>query len=429
MYAIRIDTPEVKQRQLQRRGFSSKAAATDALEHIRDLLKVAGDDEEYRALIGERIFEDSARGGALPGIEDVRRLKDANVDPSQRPVTVSEWLGQWLEMKAHDEAISPGTLALRRHHVEMWWRLHLGSVRLDRLTDTHIHRVRTWVKDRNVVIKQARAAREPVPVDPLDPRMSTRVLSDNTWAQILATLDVALAEAQRRGYLVRNPMKLVRGPTVDRKPPKVWTAEEAKTFIAFAYERDPWQAPLFELALRRGLRRGELLGLRWGDVDWKSGYLTIGQQRVGNDGHVRERMKTAASAREIPLGPALLGRLRELYLRRGRPGGNALLFVDRLGNPPKPPNLTRQFQALARKAGLPVITLHQTRHTALTLLLESGVDVKTVADIAGHSDVRTTLNTYRVVTRAAMEQAVEKIDARLDPEGVPESGQLGTAVW
>jgi integrase len=219
----------------------------------------------------------------------------------------------------------------------------------------------------------------------------------------------------------------VRGPRVNRKPPRVWSAEEAEAFLAFAYERDPWLAPLFEMALRRGLRRGELLGLKWGDINWQTGYVTIGRQRVGNDGHVRPRTKTSA-VREIPLGPALVAHLRELRLRRGRPDDDEWLFLDRLGQPPKPPNLTRQFQALVRRAGLPEITFHNTRHTALTLLLEAGVDVKTVADIAGHTDVRTTLNIYRVVLRAAMDNAVQRIDARLDPEGVIEEGRFETSV-
>jgi integrase len=343
-------------------------------------------------------------------------------------VTVGEWLDQWLELRTHDERTSPGTLALRRHHIESYWRPHLGAVRLDRLTDTHIARVRTWMKQRNEVVGAARRGRRPVPHDPLDPRMLPRVVSDGTWSQIFTTLNATLNEALKRGLIGRNPAKLVGKPRVDRKPARVWTSEEVRAFIDFVYEADPWLAPMFELALRRGVRRGELLGLQWGDVSWRTGDLSISRQRVDNDGHVQESTKTQSSTRVIPLGSRLVARLRELQLRRGRPGGGEWLFVDRLGRPPKPTLLSQYFGRLVAQAGLPAITLHNTRHTAATLLLEGGARVKDVATILGHSSVRTTMDTYQVVTKTALDDAVERLDVQLDHEGAEEVGQNRTSV-
>ena len=433
-YAVRVDTTKTPRRQLQRRGFPTKRAAEEELKLVVALLDVAGGDEEALREVGDMLFDTTrwGGGGRLPTPDDVRRRLDADLNPAAPSMTVARWLDDWLEAKGD---ASESTRALLRHRVEAYFKPHLGRYTLERLSYRQVRAMFTWIDQRSEQVRAVREANrsrqrgEPVvvvPDDPLDVRQVARGVGDGTQRQLRVTLLDALGQAATHGLLPRQRFEMIREMTdlrkVRRRHPKVWSPEQVRQFLAFAYKEEPWLAPLYELAARRGLRRGELCGLRWGDVDWKAGYVRVERQRIGGDGAVVVT-KTEGSDRDVPLGRELKATLLAYHLRRGRPGDDVWLFTDRSDRAPRPPNVTFRFNQLARDAGLPTIRLHDLRHSAATMMLEEGVPVKVVSTILGHSRVQTTMDTYQAVTRASLDGAAERLDALLaDPDVAQEVG-------
>jgi integrase len=229
-----------------------------------------------------------------------------------------------------------------------------------------------------------------------------------TQHKILKVLALALHDAIEHRLLDRMPAgwgKLL--PSPPRRPPTVWTPEQVNRFLE-ATRGDRFFA-LWWLALLRGPRRGELLAMRWQDVDWQAREVVIPEA------------KTDAGIRSIPLSEDGVGVLRdhrkrqleERLLAHGAYEDNDLVFAREDGSPIPGHQITFGFQRLAREHGLPVIRFHDCRHTAATLGLEAGVDVVVVSKMLGHADVRITMDTYQHVRRQVFDDATAKVDALL----------------
>jgi integrase len=179
---------------------------------------------------------------------------------------------------------------------------------------------------------------------------------------------------------------------------------EARTFLDTARETGDRFEALYVLAITTGLRRGELLGLRWDDADLNRGTLRVGRALVREGGrHVVGETKTKRGRRRVNLTPRTVAtlkahrrrqlehrvRLANLYEDYG------LIFASENGTPLNPENLVkRSFKPLLRKAGLPEIRFHDLRHTCATLLLGRGVHPKIVQELLGHDTIAMTLDTY-----------------------------------
>ncbi len=171
-----------------------------------------------------------------------------------------------------------------------------------------------------------------------------------------------------------------------------------------------------------GLRRGEVLGLRWGDIDLDSGRAVLRVrhtlQRVG--GELREHdPKTARSRRTVPLPEfvrlALVEhRDRELLERWGRVGPDDRVFTSVTGAPIDPRNFSRLFAELCEAAGVRAVRLHDLRHTCVTLLLSLGVPPRVVMEIVGHSAIEMTMNVYAHVSLDMQRDALSRLTDRLD---------------
>ena len=202
----------------------------------------------------------------------------------------------------------------------------------------------------------------------------------------------------------------------------VWTPEEADAFLIAT--REHRLHALYALALTSGMRQGELLGLKWSDVDINAGILTVRrslQWQRGN-GLVFVEPKTARSRRSIHLAQKAIAVLRahrahkvhQAFDRHGAgTGWNALDLVScsHDGAPLSPTNETKRFQRAAAVAKLPVIRFHDLRHTAATILLARGVHVKLVSEMLGHSTITLTLDTYSHVIPAMHGDAAAAMDA------------------
>jgi integrase len=219
----------------------------------------------------------------------------------------------------------------------------------------------------------------------------------------------ALGDAMRWGYLFRNPASMANPPKAAGKQMQAWSGPQLQQFLA-AHKRHPHYMAWL-LAATTGMRRSELLGLRWEDVDLERGRLSVAQVLTCYGGKANMRFtapKTASSRRQVALDPATVQALREHRLQTfSRSGG--LVFTEEDGSAVYPQTFGLQFAAAVRKSGLPYIRFHDLRHTHATLALQAGINPKVVQERLGHRSIAITLDTYSHVTEGLQEQAAEKV--------------------
>jgi integrase len=231
-------------------------------------------------------------------------------------------------------------------------------------------------------------------------------LSNRTVRYIHAIVHRTLDQAVRWGLVSRNVADFTNPPTPKRRQMKVYTPEQIKRFLATAQEDRLY--PLWTLTLGCGLRRGEVLGLHWEDVDLERGVIHIrfAVQQINNIPTLTE-VKTTSSRRSIPVPQFALTPLQELH---SQVSGTGLVFHTRTGKPISPSNLVRSFKALLHRAELPNIRFHDLRHTTASLLLKANVHPKTVQTILGHSQISVTMDIYSHVMPGLQSEAIGKLD-------------------
>jgi integrase len=231
-------------------------------------------------------------------------------------------------------------------------------------------------------------------------------LSPRSINLMLTLLSSVLEDAVRQGQLSRNVAKMVERPHQTKKEMQTWTAGEASAFLAaVAGDRlaAAWQLSMY------GLRRGEVLGLCWSDIDWQAKTLTIRRARVEAWPTVMEGPpKTDRSRRTLPLDDGLIAALRSMSARQAEErvkAGSAYspgcgdcsgrhVVVDELGHTPRPEWFSHRFKRLFKDAGLPVYRLHDARHTSVTLMILNGVPIPVVSAWHGHASAAFTVSVY-----------------------------------
>lgn len=211
----------------------------------------------------------------------------------------------------------------------------------------------------------------------------------------LGVLHSALSKALKWGMIDRNPAAGVIKPRRHRREMRTLSAEQARRLLKAA--EGTRQVVLLQLAMTTGLRQGELLALRWTDIDFESGCLMVQRQlqRVSGRGLFFSEPKVAAARRKVVLGPEMLGALKsqresvgEMSRRlSGRWQENDLVFPSSIGTPQDPRNVLAAFKAVLVRAGLPDIRFHDLRHTAASLMLQQGIHPKVVQERLGHSKI------------------------------------------
>lgn len=317
-------------------------------------------------------------------------LAELEANPvARRGQTVGDALSTWLERKRKSGSIRPSTLVAYGRHVDSYLRPILGAVKLSELNVRHLDHLQDELQR-------------------LRPSMSNA-----TRARVHATLRSFVRDAYRRGEITNDPTRRAEPIKVSRPRVKVWQAAQFGRFLDWAEQRDERLAPVVALAAMSGLRRGELCGLRWIDVDLERGRLVVAQQavQVGRTVVVSAPKTAAGEQRVVDLDAGTIDMLRAWRTRQDAERSDwgtawndfGLVFSWQDGRPLSPEDLTRRFPKLIRAfnddpdrdgAILPACRFHDLRHLQASLLLAAGVPLAVVSKRLGHSSVAITSDTY-----------------------------------
>lgn len=313
-----------------------------------------------------------ARGDAARGIV----YDDENL-------TVGNYLDRWLS-----DAVRGSVRESTYFRDECLVRVHvkpaLGRVKLKNLNAMHLQRLYRDRLDRGI--------------------SEDKGLSGSTVQKIHHVLHKALSQAVRWDLIPRNPADGVKAPTPSTKEMRPLSADEARWLLEAA-SGDRLEA-LYVLAVHTGMRRGELLGLKWDDIDLDASTLRVRRTQTRTDNGKTLALgepKTKQSRRSIRLTPRAVEALRRHRVRQAEEkllaGGvyedHGYVFAGEIGNLINPSNLRqRSFIPLLERSGLPQITFHDLRHTCASLLFQRNVHPKLVQELLGHARVAITLDTY-----------------------------------
>jgi integrase len=318
------------------------------------------------------------------------------VEPSK--ITVAEYIRTWL----HDAlGLSPKTAERYRQLAEQQIIPYLGAVQLQKLKPSQ---VQDW---HGVILRQG--------------GKGGRSLSPRTVGHAHRVLHRALQRAVENETLSRNVASVIRAPNVEAKEIEILSLEEIGVVLARLDGHDLY--PIVALALSTGLRRGELLALRWEDVDLDRATLRV--ERALEETTVGLRFKapkTKHGRRIISLPPSAVAvlrvhRLKQLEMRvalgQGKLEPSALIFSTFQAAPLSPDNLSRDWRRAITGLDLPRVRFHALRHSHASALIASGLDVLTVSRRLGHGSAVVTLNTYAHLFAKTDEEAADAIEAVL----------------
>ena len=297
----------------------------------------------------------------------------------QSRMTLSEWLDQWLENMA--DTLRPNTLRNYRSYVENHIRPALGDKQLARITPKDMQRFYEKLSGS---------------------------LASGTVRRIHTTLHGALKAAQQAHLIASNPTEQITAPKFSYGAKQILTDEQLDVFMKVIAEDEIWH-DFFYTELTTGLRRGEICGLKWEDFDETNGTLKICRTvyRETGGGLTAGDTKTSAGTRKIVLPASTVQILHE----RKKSAMTKWIFPNPLKpeQPADPGSAYRQLKVLLKRAGLPSIRFHDLRHTFATHALASGVDVKTLSGILGHTRAAFTLDTYTHTTGDMQKRASEVV--------------------
>lgn len=330
---------------------------------------------------------------------------------------VDEFASDWLR-----DVVTPGLAPSTVANYELFTRLYinpdLGKKRIDRLT---VRDVRMWLNDlktRCQCCAQGKDRARAVARCCAAGTCCQQFPSEWTVHQAWTVLRSMLSEAMRDELVTRNVAALVRVPLPRPRKRKYWSVDEARQFLESARSNgDPMYAG-YVLMLVLGLRRGELLGLAWEDLDLDEGEAHIAWQvqRLGGE-LVRRPTKTHASDAPLPLPEICVEALRhrravenKLRLAAGEAWNTSgLVLTTRFGDAIDPRNFQRAFRSSVRRAGIPVIPVHSTRRTCASLLVALDVHPRVAMAILRHSKIAVTMDIYSQVSAASTREALKRL--------------------
>lgn len=306
--------------------------------------------------------------------------------------TLAEWLRTWYALYAKPN-IRPTTARSYQSSIELHIVPRIGSIKLNKLTGRDIQKLYKDLME-NGRLRKAQKSKQPG-------------LSSTTVRGLHMMLHNALDRAVKERLILRNPTEDCIIPKVQKQEMKILHPEDMKAYLEAAEKRGV--LPMFYLELVSGIRKGELVALRWEDLDVEHRTISVSKQALGGLGKelVVNRPKTENSIRAISIPQDAVDLLVREHEKHPE---NPYLFPSPLtGGMYHPDSVVNLHKKILKDAGLEHIRFHDLRHTFATMALQNGVDVKTVSNMLGHYDAGFTLRTYTHATRQMQEQAAEKM--------------------
>ena len=339
-------------------------------------------------------------------IREYRAQLETEIDTKRSGITFREYASEWLAQREARPDIRPRTLSRDKNRVETI-NLTFGDTPL--------------VEISRADIKGFQAAIMTADENGHAPTVSGKPLSGTTAHDTRQTLRQILQEAVLDGVLLSNPTDGVKAPSRDTKEKEPLTPEQAARFQTLLDYSEPRPTLVaFRLCLFAGLRRGEVLALRWNDFDPIKGEIHVTKSLCAETLKVKEP-KTEAGKRIVPLDPGTISYLKAFENMQSR---KLIALGKNVGDSPiccapdcdyiHPENLTRSLRDYSKAAGFPVLTPHVLRHTYCTLLFHAGVDLKTVQYLMGHSDPSVTLKIYTHFVESNGAKAAAAVGALMD---------------
>ena len=310
-----------------------------------------------------------------------------------RQYTLGQWMQVWYENYATIK-VRPSSHATYRGIIKNHIDPAIGNIPLTKLTTLDLQK---FYRD---LLTGGRVERK-------ESEKKPKGLGPKTVRNIHQIVSSALQLAIHQKLIAHNPAEGCALPRVERNEMKTLTADQLSAFLQEAKRTGVFE--MYYLELATGLRRGELLGLKWPDVDFHQGTITVKtnlpDQRESGGGPTENQER-------LPGDPWGAGPGRTAKPARENPQ-RVCVPLSPNGGPISPDSVRNMLRRVLKRAGLPYVRFHDLRHTFATLALQNGVDVKTVSSILGHFSAGFTLDTYAHVTTTAQREAAKKMDGVL----------------
>lgn len=320
-------------------------------------------------------------------LEDSQGIDVAHADD----YTVGSWLKSWYDLYAKPN-IRTATADKYQLFIEEYVTPRIGHIKLAKLTARDLQKLYKELTEHGRVRPD---------------KHGKYSLSTTTVRSVHLMLHCAFERAVKERLILRNPTEDCIAPKVQKKEMKILRPEDLKAYLTAAEKRDA--LPMFYLELVSGLRKGELIALRWDDLDVKHRTISVSKQLVRNpNGEViLSRPKTETSVRQVSIPQDTVDLLIQEHSRHA---DNPYMFPSpTTGEMYHPDSVVNIHKKILKDADLPHIRFHDLRHTFATLALQNGVDVKTVSSMLGHYDAGFTLRTYTHATRQMQDDAAKKM--------------------
>ena len=306
--------------------------------------------------------------------------------------TLGQWLDAWMENYAKLQ-VRPSSHKTYQGFIENHIKPTLGDIPLEKLTSMDLQRLYKHLLESGRV-------------ECTESRSKPKGLSVKTVRNINQMISTTLNCAVEQRLIPSNPTKGCVLPKLERKEMKILPPESLGTFFEEARRSGVFE--LYYIDLATGLRRGELLGLKWNDIDLDKGVIHVRRQVLRQNGEVVEApLKTKNSYRNIAIGADTVKVLKGMERK------DEYVFPSPFGGPMSPDSVLHMLQRVLKRAGLERIRFHDLRHTFSVLALQNGVDVKTLSAMLGHYSAGFTLDTYAHVTTSMQKQAANAVGSFL----------------
>ena len=314
--------------------------------------------------------------------------KNGSLVTITKQYTVGQWLDTWMENYAKLQ-VRASSYKTYQGFIENHIKPALGDVPLEKLTAMNLQRLYKYLLESGRV-------------ECTEARNKPKGLSVKTVRNINQMISSALNCAVEQRLIPANPTKGCVLPKLERKEMKILPPESLGTFFEEAQRSGVFE--LYYIDLATGLRRGELLGLKWNDIDLDKGIIHVRRQVLRQNGKVVEAPpKTKNSYRNIAIGADAIKVLKGVEQK------DEYVFPSPYGGPMSPDSVLHMLQRVLKRAGLERIRFHDLRHTFSVLALQNGVDVKTLSAMLGHYSAGFTLDTYAHVTTSMQKQAANAV--------------------